>query len=118
MTGSLSQHDVVRLMADPSPDVRAETTAKIAAQYDRTFPRMTAAERRLAEDIFRQLAADVELLVREALFANLKTTADIQHDIALALARDVDSVSLTMLQDSEVLTHVALISLVPGQAAP
>src|SRR3546814_655109 len=38
MTGSLSQHDVVRLMADPSPDVRAETTAQIAAQYDRKVP--------------------------------------------------------------------------------
>ncbi|HEY9537397.1 MAG TPA: DUF2336 domain-containing protein [Kiloniellaceae bacterium] len=117
MTGSLSQHDVVRLMADPSPDVRAETTAKIAAQYDRKFPRMTDAERRLAEDIFRKLAADAELLVREALSANLKTTADLPHDLALALARDVDSVSLPMLKYSEVLTDDDLIAIVRGKDA-
>src|SRR3546814_12161205 len=117
MTGSLSQHDVVRLMADPSPDVRAETTAKIAAQYDRKFPRMTDAERRLAEDIFRKLAADAELLVREALSANLKTTADLPHDLALALARDVDSVSLPMLKYSEVLPADDLIAIVRGKDA-
>src|SRR3546814_18427714 len=112
MTGSLSQQDVVRLMAEPSPDVRAETTAKISAQYDRKFPRMTDAERRLAEDIFRKLAADAELLVREAQSANLKTTADLQHDLALALARVFDSVSLPMLKCSEVLAEEDLIARV------
>ncbi|HEY9549740.1 MAG TPA: hypothetical protein VIR45_09585, partial [Kiloniellaceae bacterium] len=84
-------------MADPSPDVRAETTAKIAAQYDRKYPRMTEVERTLAEDIFRRLVADAEVLVRQALAANLKTTADLPHDLAVALARDVDSVSLPVL---------------------
>src|SRR3546814_13734751 len=78
---------------------------------------MTDAERRLAEDIFRKLAADAELLVREALSANLKTTADLPHDLALALARDVDSVSLPMLKYSEVLTDDDLISIVRGKDA-
>ena len=117
MTGSLSQHDVARLMADPSPDVRAETVGKIAAQYDRKFPRMTEAERGLAEDIFRRLVADTEVLVREALAANLKTTADLPHDLAVALARDVDSVSLPMLKFSEVLTDDDLIAIVRGKDA-
>ena len=117
MTGSLSQQDVTRLMADPSPDVRAETTAKIAAQYDRKYPRMTEAERKLAEDIFRRLAADAEVLVREALAANLKTTADLPHDLAVALARDVDSVSLPVLKYSEVLTDDDLIEIVRGKDA-
>src|SRR5512138_985034 len=117
MTGSLSQHDVARLMADPSPEVRAETTSKIAAQYDRKYPRMTEAERRLAEEIFRKLAADAEVLVREALAANLKTTADLPHDLALALAGDVDSVSLPVLKYSEVLTDEDLIAIVRGENA-
>src|SRR3546814_14518927 len=84
MTGSLSQQDVARLMADPSPDVRAETTAKIAAQYDRKYPRMTEAERTLAEDIFRRLVADAAVPVRPALAAILKTTAHLPPDLPVA----------------------------------
>ncbi len=117
MTGSLSQEDVARLMADPSPDVRAETTSKIAAQYDRKYPRMTEAERRLAEEIFRKLAHDAEVLVREALAANLKSTPDLPHDLALSLAKDVDSVSLPVLKYSEVLTDDDLIEIVRGENA-
>lgn len=117
MTGSLSQEDVARLMADPSPSVRAETTSKIAAQYDRKYPRMTPAERRLAEEIFRKLAHDAEVLVREALAANLKNTPDLPHDLALSLARDVDTVSLPVLKYSEVLTDDDLIEIVRGENA-
>lgn len=117
MTGSLSQEDVARLMADPSPKVRAETTSKIAAQYDRKYPRMTPAERKIAEDIFRKLAADAEILVREALAANLKSTPDLPHDLALSLAKDVDSVSLPVLKFSEVLTDDDLIEIVRGEDA-
>jgi uncharacterized protein (DUF2336 family) len=117
MTGSLSQEDVARLMADPSPSARAETTSKIAAQYDRKYPRMTPAERKLAEDIFRKLAADAEVLVRESLAANLKSTPDLPHDLALALAKDVDSVSLPVLKYSDVLTDEDLIEIVRGENA-
>lgn len=104
-------------MADPSPSVRAETTSKIAAQYDRKYPRMTPAERRLAEEIFRKLAHDAEILVREALAANLKNTPDLPHDLALSLARDVDTVSLPVLKYSEVLTDDDLIEIVRGENA-
>ena len=117
MTGSLTKEDVARLMADPSPNVRAETTSKIAAQYDCKHPRMTAAERKLAEDIFRKLAKDAELLVREALAANLKSTPDLPHDLAVALAKDVDSVSLPVLKFSEVLTDEDLIEIVRSENA-
>ena len=117
MTGSLSQEDVARLMADPSPAVRAETTSKIAAQYDRRYPRMTPAERKIAEEIFRQLIKDAEVRVREALAANLKTTPDLPHDLALSLARDVDEVALPVLKFSEVLTDEDLIDIVRGENA-
>ncbi len=117
MTGSLSQEDVARLMADPSPDIRAETTSKIAAQYDRKYPRMTEAERKLAEEIFRKLAHDAEVLVREALAANLKSTPDLPHDLALSLAKDVDSVSLPVLKFSDVLTDEDLIDIMRGEDA-
>lgn len=117
MTGILSQDDVTRLMADPSPSVRAETTSKIASQYDRKHPRMTPAERKIAEEIFRKLTQDAEIRVREALAANLKTTPDLPHDIALTLAKDVDSVALPVLKYSEVLTDDDLISILRSEDA-
>ena len=61
----LTQDDVAKLMADPSSEVRAETTAKIASQF--TTEALSPAERQIAEDIFRKLVKDVELaeFVRE-----------------------------------------------------
>ncbi len=110
---SLTQADVVRLMSDSSPRTRVRTTAMIAAEFDAAA--LSGAERRIAEDIFRALVKDTEVLVREALAAHLKATPDLPHDVALALARDVDSVALPVLKFSEVLTDHDLIEIVRGQ---
>jgi uncharacterized protein (DUF2336 family) len=110
----LTQADVARLLTDPSGMTRAKTTAKIAAQFD--AHQLSPSERKIAEDIFRALVKDAEVLVREALSAQLKATPDLPHDIALALARDVDSVALPMLKFSDVLTDDDLIQIVRGCA--
>jgi uncharacterized protein (DUF2336 family) len=109
----LTQADVTRLLEDSSPQARARTTAKIAADFDAAA--LSDAERRIAEDIFRTLVKDTEVLVREALAAHLKSTLELPHDVALALARDVDSVALPVLKFSEVLTDDDLIDIVRDQ---
>lgn len=106
----LTKEDVNRLMADPSAEVRAQTTAKIASQFEISV--LSPAERQIAEDIFRQLIKDVEVRVREAMAAHLKNSPDLPRDVALALAKDVDSVSLPMLKFSEVFTEEDLIEIV------
>ncbi len=111
----LTQADVARLLNDSSPRARAQTTAKIAAEFDAAS--LSEAERQIAEQIFRTLVKDTEVLVREALSAHLKATPELPHDVALALARDVDSVALPMLKFSEVLTDDDLIGIVRGQEA-
>ncbi len=109
----LTREDVAKLMANPSGEMRAETTAKIAAQFDAQA--LSPSERRIAEDIFRTLVRDTEVLVREALATHLKSTQDLPHDVALALARDVDTVALPMLKFSEVLRDEDLIEILRGQ---
>ena len=109
----LSQADISRLLSDPSPRTRAETTSRIAAQFDARA--LSPSERRIAEDIFRTLVRDTEVLVREALAAHLKSTPDLPHDVALALARDVDTVALPVLKFSEVLTDEDLLEILRGQ---
>ena len=115
VSNQLTKDDVAKLMADPSAEVRSETTAKIAKQFEAEA--LSPAERQIAEDIFRKLVKDVEVRVREALAAHLKNSPDLPHDVAVALARDVDSVSLPMLKFSEVLTDEDLIEIVREQGA-
>jgi uncharacterized protein (DUF2336 family) len=115
MTFQLTQADVVRLTTDPSPEVRAEMAAKVAAQFDQR--RFGEVERRIAEDIFRTLVQDAEVRVREALCAQLKSSPDLPHDVAVALAHDVESVALPILEFCEVLSDEDLIEIVRGQSA-
>lgn len=110
---TLTEEDVQRLLADRSGTTRAETAAKIASQFGETG--LSDKERVLAQEIFRVMVKDAEVRVREALAQNLKENAAVPHDVALALAKDVDSVSLPMLQFSEVLTDDDLIELVRSQ---
>lgn len=113
VSNRLTQDDVAKLMADPSAEVRAKTTAKIASQFEAEA--LSPAERQIAEDIFRKLVKDVEVRVRESLAAHLKNSPDLPHDVAMALACDVDSVSLPMLKFSEVLTDEDLVGIVRDQ---
>ena len=64
MVSSLTQFDVARLLAEPSPHVRAEVASKLAAEID--SPRLTEAELKLAQDIVGVMAKDVEATVRQA----------------------------------------------------
>ncbi len=107
---TLSREDVTRLLTDPSADMRAETAAKIAQDFD--TDRMTPEEREMAQEIFRLMAKDAEVRVREALSLNLKENSAVPHEVAKALAQDVDSVALPILQFSDVLTDEDLIEIV------
>ena len=110
MTSNLTEADVTRLLNDPSPETRAETAAKIAASFGQA--ELNEAERRIATEIFRVMVRDAAVRVREALSQNLKASADLPHDLALALARDVESVALPILENSAVLGDEDLVEIV------
>lgn len=113
MTNRLSKTDVERLLADPSAESRRETAVKISAQY--TNATLSSEERRLAEDILGIMARDVEVKVRAALADNLKDYPGLGHNLALTLAKDVESVSLPMIRYSAALTDDDLIEIVRTQ---
>lgn len=106
----LSTEDVRRLLQEPSAGVRADTAGKLARQFDSHD--LSDAERRIAEDIFRLMVKDAEVRVREALAENLKGNPQVPHDVAMTLARDVDTVALPILEFSDVLTSEDLIDIV------
>lgn len=112
---SLSHDDVQRLLSDPSGEARAKTAAKIAQDFGSGL--LSTSERKLAEDIVRIMVKDAEVRVREALAHNLKQNSALPRDVAVTLAKDVDSVALPVIQFATVLTDADLIEIVRSQPA-
>ncbi|MCH8237142.1 MAG: DUF2336 domain-containing protein [Proteobacteria bacterium] len=110
----LTKEDVSKLLSDPSAETRAEMAAKVAGDFDAKA--LSENERRLAEEIFHVMVKDAEVRVREALAQNLKENTSVPHDVALSLAKDVETVALPMLRFSEVLTDEDLIKIVASQS--
>lgn len=112
MEQKLNEEDVARLLTNPTPDTRVELADRIARQH----ADLSARERKMAEDIFRLMVKDAEIRVRQALSRQLKENPTVPHDVAMALARDVDDVALPMLQFSDVLTDEDLVEIVKSQS--
>ncbi|HEX6840123.1 MAG TPA: DUF2336 domain-containing protein [Stellaceae bacterium] len=115
MTTTLTKDDVTRLLSDPSSEARAEVAAKVAREVDGST--LTAEERKIAEDIVRALSRDAAIRVRQALSEELKQSKRLPHDIAVALARDVEAVSLPVLSHTLVLTDEDLIAIIEAGGA-
>ena len=114
MASTLTQADVIKLLAEPSAAVKAELAAKLASELD--SPRLTDTELQLAQDIARGLSKDVEIAVRQALSQSLRTAKRLPHDVALKLANDIESVALPILENSTVLTDDDLTAIIQGGA--
>jgi uncharacterized protein (DUF2336 family) len=116
MAENLTQIDVARLLANPSPETRADMAAKLAREFRRGS--LTGEERRLAGEIVRHMAHDAAVRVRQALAEHLKESNSLPPDVARLLAADVEPVALPVLQYSTVLTDDDLIALVKGADSP
>jgi uncharacterized protein (DUF2336 family) len=115
MAQLLTEADVKRLITSPSGEVRAETAAKVAEAFE--LGALSSAERELAEQIFRIMVQDAEVKVRESLSSHLKASANLPHDIAIKMAKDVEQVSLPVLEFSKVLSDTDLIDIVRSSGA-
>lgn len=115
MQQMLTEADVKRLITNPSGEVRAETAAKVAQAFEAGA--LSPTERALAEQIFRVMVQDAEVKVRESLATHLKASASLPHDIAVRMAKDVEQVSLPVLEFSKVLSDADLIEIVRSSGA-
>ncbi|MGB8275650.1 MAG: DUF2336 domain-containing protein [Alphaproteobacteria bacterium] len=112
----LSQSDVNKLLTDSSEATRADTAAKIAAEFQAKT--LSPRERAIAEDILRRLTVDISVRVRKALSESLKACSFLPRDMALALSHDVDEVAVPILEGSPVLLEADLIALVRQASEP
>lgn len=113
MASKLTCEDVQKLLSDSSDKGRASMVEKVAVGFDDDA--LTDKERSIAEDIIRTMARDASTMVREALAANIKSSSRLPNDLAKALAQDIDTVALPVIEYSDVLTDADLVELVRNQ---
>jgi uncharacterized protein (DUF2336 family) len=109
---ALTDEDIRSLVKGQSADARAIAAHKICRHIEGGGNDLTPEEREQAYEILRIMAADAAELVRRALAVTLKSSPMVPHDVALKLAKDVDSISLPILNFSPVFTDQDLCEIV------
>jgi uncharacterized protein (DUF2336 family) len=107
---ALTQGDILSLMRGATVDERAAAAHKLCRRIDEMV--LTEEDRAIAYEILRVMASDAAELVRRALAVTLKASPLVPHDVALKLARDVESVAAPMLSFSPVFTDEDLIEII------
>jgi len=102
--------DVESLKRSPLPEVRETIAKRICDYYNHAV--FEGEEEKIACDIIRLFAKDVELRVRKALAESLKRNPDIPHDVAIRLANDELDVAIPILEFSKVLTEGDLLEII------
>jgi uncharacterized protein (DUF2336 family) len=107
---SLTDIDVRTLLKGATADERALAAHKLCRTMDREA--LTPEDRAKAADILRVMAGDAAELVRRALAVTLKSSPLVPRDVAMRLARDVESICLPILNCSPAFTDDDLSEIV------
>lgn len=107
---ALTDSDIRTLVKGATPDERALAAHKLCRVIDRET--LSDEDRAKAQDILRVMASDAAELVRRTLAVTLKSSPLVPRDVAVRLARDVESISLPVLNFSPVFSDEDLSEIV------
>jgi uncharacterized protein (DUF2336 family) len=107
---AVTNEDLRMLVRGPTEDDRAAAAHKLCRAIDRDD--LTREELARAQDILRLMAKDATELVRRALAVTLKASPVLPRDVAMKLARDLDSIAIPVLNFSPAFTDEDLIDIV------
>jgi len=107
---ALTEEDIRTLVKGATADERAASAYKLCKIID-SEP-LSEEDQVNAAEILRVMAADAAEMVRRALAVTLKASTQLPRDVALRLARDVESVSLPVLSFSPAFTDDDLARIV------
>ncbi len=107
---ALTDADIRTLVKGPNPDERAVAAHKVCRSLDQA--ELSDEDRQKAHEILRVMAADSAELVRRALAVTLRGSTIVPHDVAMRLARDVDSIAMPILSFSPVFTDADLQEII------
>ena len=107
---ALTDVDIRMLGRGETADARAAAAHKLCRRLDDDV--LDDADRVKAQDILRIMAGDAAELVRRALAVTLRDSPLVPHDVAMRLARDIESIALPILSYSPVFTDSDLVEIV------
>ncbi|MFI4965309.1 MAG: DUF2336 domain-containing protein [Caulobacterales bacterium] len=107
---ALTEEDIRTLVKGVTAGERAAAADKLCRIID--IAPLSDEDRDTAADILRIMAGDAAELVRKALAVTLKGSPLVPRDVALKLARDVESIALPMLNCSPVFLDEDLAEIV------
>lgn len=107
---ALTEADIRTLVKGRTPDARAEVAARLCLVIDNDP--LSDEDRAVAHEILRVMAADAAEMVRRAMAVALANSAVLPRDVAMKLARDVESVCLPVLSFSPAFTDEDLVQIV------
>ena len=106
---ALTDSDIRMLVRGETADARAAAAHKLCRHLGRES--LDDDGRIQAHEILRIMAGDAAELVRRALAVTLCESPLVPHDVALKLARDVESIALPMLSFSPMFTDADLVDI-------
>jgi uncharacterized protein (DUF2336 family) len=115
MVERLSDEDVLRLLGDPAEEARVRTASRLGRHV--ATASLSEVERAAAQQVLRAMMQDAAHRVRVTLAETLKDSPFLPHDVAMALARDVEDVALPVLQSSGVLGDADLVEIIEAGAS-
>ena len=112
---NLSKQDVLDLSQNPSPENKSNVADKVGTLYSKHKHNLSPKIIKLAEDIFRIIVKDTEMMVRDALANSLKKCKDLPSDIVKAILDDDDCIAVPFIQYYSSLTDEELIKIINTQ---
>ena len=107
---ALTDGDIRMLVKGPTADERAVAAHKLCRRIDQD--NLSPDDREKAYEILRVMAGDAAELVRRAVSLTLRSSPYVPRDVAVRLARDVESVSLPILSFSPVFSDADLCEII------
>ena len=112
---AFSEDDIRTLVCHPARAKRAGAAQRICENY--ASAKLSPADRAVADKLLRAMAEDACQLVRAALVVTLHNSPELPRDVAVRLARDVDSIAVPLIKFSPVLTDNDLVTVLRSRAA-
>ncbi len=106
---ALTDDDLRMLVKGATPDERALAAHKLCRAIDREA--LSGEDLAQAHEILRMMARDATDLVRRAMAVTLKSSPLIPRDVALRLARDLDTIAVPVLNFSPAFADEDLIEI-------
>lgn len=113
MRSRLTDEDIRRLVKGETAEDRALAARKICQRID--TPELSPQEREAADAIITMIAQDAATLVRRALAVTLRQSPHLPKDVAIKLAKDIESIAVPVIAGSPVFTDAELIEIVRSE---